>query len=121
MSSKERENKNEKRAKRPPRSFVGRRLEEISFTASDFTLHFNGHTGIEVRGEYSLQTNSGSEPKTVKVPKFLPELTKLLDQTVENESLTEDGTLAVEFSSGAVLTCYDRIPQDKSYGFYIAH
>lgn len=119
VNSKQRGNKNEKREKRPPRSFVGRRLKGISFTASNFTLHFDGHVGIVVRCEYSLQTNPGSELEKIEVPEFHRELTKLLDQTVESESLSEDGALAVEFSRGAVLTCYRVTAADKSYGIYI--
>lgn len=93
----------------------------ISFTASDFDLRFDGNVGVMVRGEYSIQTRPGSEPETIEVPEFQPELTKLLEQTVENETMTKDGALAIQFSSGAVLTCYHRIPGDDSYGIYIAH
>lgn len=114
MSSKKRENKNEKRKKLWP-SLAGRTLQNIWLAADVFDLAFDGNVGVLVRGEYSLQTNAGSEPKTVKVPEFLPELTKLLKQTVENESATIDGAIAFRFSSGALLTCYLRIPGEGIY------
>jgi hypothetical protein len=113
VSSKKRENKNEKRKKF---SLVGRTLQNIWLAADVFDLAFDGNAGVLVRGEYSLQTSPRSEPKAVKVPEFIPELTKLLGQTVENESVTVDGAIAIRFSSGALLTCYLRIP---GAGIYI--
>lgn len=50
------------------------------------------------------------EPELIDVPEFHPELTKLLEQTVKNASAATDGTLALQFSDGAVLTFYDRTP-----------
>lgn len=99
--------------------FVGRTLELVCFAAYQFNLHFGQNLMIQVNGEYSLQMDAGSEPEIIEPPEFHPGLTKLLEQTVSNASSTRDGMLTLQFSSGAVFTCYDRTPGYESYYIHI--
>lgn len=101
------------------RIFVGRTLEEIYFAAYHFVLQFDQHIGVQVHGEYSLQIDPGLEPDIIDVPEFHPQLTKLLEQTVNNATATREGTLTLQFSNGAVFTCYDRTPGYESYEIFI--
>jgi hypothetical protein len=101
------------------RIFVGRTLEMVCFAAYQFGLHFGEHIFVQVNGEYSLQADPGSEPEIIEPPEFHPELTKLLEQTVSNASSTRGGTLSLQFSNGAVFTCYDRTPGYESYDIHI--
>ena len=97
------------------RIFVGRTLELVCFAAYQINLHFDQEIGVQVGGEYSLQMDTGSEPEIIEPPEFHAGLTKLLEQTVSNASSTRDGMLSLQFSNGAVFTCYDRTPGYESY------
>lgn len=97
------------------RIFVGTTLGHVCFFVNQITFHFDQKIGVRLEGEYSLQMDPGSEPEIIEVPEFHPGLTKLLEQTVKNASATRDGTLALQFSDGAVLTFYDRTPGYESY------
>ncbi|HEX5278675.1 MAG TPA: DUF6188 family protein [Micropepsaceae bacterium] len=97
------------------RIFVGRTLEVVSFFVNQMILRFDQDISVRLEGEYSLQLDSGSEPEIIEVPEFHPELTKLLEQTVSNASSAKDGTLKIQFSGGAIFTCYDRTPGYESY------
>lgn len=72
-----------------------------------------------MNGEYSLQVKPASEPDVIEVPEFHPDLTKLLEQTVNNASATRDGMLTLQFSSGAVFTRYGRTPGREYYDIHI--
>lgn len=101
------------------RIFVGSNLEMICFAVNQLYLHFGHKLMIQLGGEYSLQTDPASEPEIIEVPEFHPQLTKLLEQTVNNASATREGTLTLQFSNGAVFTCYDRTPGYESYEIII--
>lgn len=101
------------------RIFVGRDSEMVCFAAYQFNLHFGQKLMIQVNGEYSLQMDPGSEPEIIEPPEFPPGLTKLLEQTVSNASSRRDGALTLQFSNGAVFTCYDRTPGYESYYIHI--
>ena len=95
--------------------FVGRTLEQVCFFINQVSFHFDQKVSVRLEGEYSLQMDPALEPELIDVPEFHPELTKLLEQTVKNASAARDGTLALQFSDGAVLTFYDRTPGYESY------
>lgn len=97
------------------RIFVGRTLQVVSVFVNQINFRFDQNVSVRLESVYSLQVAPGSETEIIDVPEFHPGLTKLLEKMVKNASAARDGTLALQFSNGAVLTFYDRTPAYEAY------
>jgi uncharacterized protein DUF6188 len=97
--------------------FVGRRLEQVSFTANTLRLLFDEEVAITLEASF-IHRQQGREKKEA-VPPQSSELMKLLGRTVRRAEGRRDGTLTLEFDEGEAIVCLDDSPQYESFHIQI--
>jgi hypothetical protein len=89
-------------------SWIGRQLELICFAQYQVTFHFEARLMITVFQQFSFQRPGDLEmPEPVSTQIAESNLMELLGQTVTAAKCEGEGTLAISFSDGYVLRCYD--------------
>jgi Family of unknown function (DUF6188) len=101
--------------------FIGRTAELVSFSANTIHISFDGDVSITLQSsfEHRLGTEKPDEACVQRVPVEESRLMQLAGRTVEAVEANTDGTLALRFTGGHVLRCFDDSPNYESYR--IAH
>jgi hypothetical protein len=95
--------------------FVGRELQQVSFTANTISLVFDGDVAIAVESTIVLQLGSVAAPERQTPPVTSSRLMALAGLTVQSARSDRDGTLALDFGGGRSLTLLDDSSQYESY------
>ena len=97
--------------------FVGRELEEVSFTVNTVHLAFEGEMSITITSRFFLQL--GGDRVEQAVPVKSSSLMALLGRSVRLVNASPDGTLRLQFDSGDAVTCVDDSKMYESYQIHL--
>ena len=96
-----------------PGVFVGRRLDQVSFTEN--TVHFQFDGGISITVLSSFLVKLGDKRVEERVPVRSSEVMRLVGKVVRLADARPDGMLKVTFDGGEMLTFIDDSAQYESY------
>src|SRR5574341_2119657 len=99
--------------------FVGRELQQVSFTANTISLIFDGDVAIAVESTIIVQLGEVAVPERQSVPMTSSSLMSLAGLTVQRARSERNGTLALDFGRGRTLTLLDDSSQYESYQLQI--
>ena len=97
--------------------FVGRTVEQVSFSENTVHLAFDEDVGITISSSFSHSTGRGvfRSARVMSVPVSDSRLMQLAGASVESAESTDEGTLTLRFTNGHVFECYDDSPMYESY------
>jgi hypothetical protein len=97
-----------------PKVFVGRELQQISFTVNTIHLTFDGEVAITLEGSFLLRAGPAAETTKHTVPVTDSSLMSLVGKRIL-EARREGSTLALEYEGGGLLACLDDSREYESY------
>lgn len=96
--------------------FVGRTLEQVSFSVNTVHLSFDEAVCITIESSFTHTTGRGmSQADRKNVPVSESRLMHLLGESIESAEAAINGTLTLRFTNGQVFECYDDTPMYESY------
>ena len=96
--------------------FVGRSLEQISFSANTIHLSFDEAVCITIESSFAHSTREHvSHAERMSVPVSESRLMQLLGESIEFAEGAADGTLILRFTNGQALACFDDTPMYEAY------
>jgi hypothetical protein len=98
-----------------PTLFLGRELEQVSFTANTVHLTFDGDASITILDTFEVRLVQGAAPVRQTPPVEQSNLMGLLGRRVVSAHRTATGTMALAFEQGGELLCMDESTQYESY------
>lgn len=93
----------------------GRTLEGICMGAFQLKFEFEPDVLIDVQGAVKLKDTSGNEREFEYAVEAVGSMHWLITQTITSESWKVDGTLALGFENGEVLTLLDKREMYEAY------
>lgn len=101
--------------------FIGKELEQVSFTANTVRLAFAEDVAITLESRFAFQTERTAALVVQEPPVQASTLMALVGQTVGAAEATRSGTLRLEFAEGGVLVCHDDSTQYEAYRIRIGN
>jgi hypothetical protein len=97
-------------------TFIGLRLNLVSFTENQVNLHFENDIALYVESSYSI-SKTNKEYKARKVPTIASKMQNIIGDYVVSVSIDDNKTtLSLFFSKGYVFRCFD---DSKTYESFI--
>jgi len=98
-----------------PALFLGRELEQVSFTANTVHLIFEGDASITILGTFEVRLVQGAASVRQTPPLEQSNLMGLVGRRVVSAHRAGAGTIALAFEEGGALLCLDESTQYESY------
>ena len=95
--------------------FVGRTLEQVSFSANTIDFSFGRDLSITIEGSFTHKTLDDEDPQKERVPVMYSKLMRLTQKSVRFAEAVREGLLILSFEDGQVLSCFDDSPNYESY------
>lgn len=96
--------------------FVGRTLEQVSFTANTVNLIFDQNVSLTLESNYEhILLDERHSSAIANIPVAESQLMQLLGEPIRMASASADGTLILSFANGHSLKCYDDSSEYESY------
>lgn len=102
-----------------PSIFIGRELQQVSFTANTVHLAFDTDIAITLESTFEFQLDKRTEVVKQSPPVQVSSLMSLIGRQVCSASSNSDGTIILEFAGGGAFTCIDDSKQYESYHVWI--
>lgn len=102
-----------------PSIFIGRELQQVSFTVNTIHLAFDGEIGITLESTFEIQTDAKSEPVRQAPPVQVSTLMSLIGRQVCAARSDGNGALMIEYEGGGRLTFIDDSREYESYHIWI--
>jgi len=99
--------------------FVGRKLDQLSFSENTLHLIFDSEISITVLSSISFQKGGASAEQRFEVPIGSTDLMMLLGRVVQRASAERSGRLILEFDGAYALTFEDDSDAYESYHIQI--
>ena len=96
--------------------FVGRTLEQVSFSANTVHLTFDEDVSITIESSLAHWTGEDVDHSNrITIPVSESRLMQLVGESISSVDASADGTLTVWFSNGHAIACYDDTPMYEAY------
>ncbi len=99
--------------------FIGRELEQVSFTVNTVRLAFADDVAITMESSFAFQAPGTEELVRQAPPVQASALMVLVGRKVCAARAENNGTLRLEFTAGGTLLCLDDSPQYESYHIWV--
>jgi hypothetical protein len=100
--------------------FIGRTLDEVSFTLNTICFSFDENIGITVESSLEHCDRDGQVYR-VAPPVSDSRLMRLVGGLVESADAATDGTLILRFNDGQTLTCFDESADYECYHIWFGN
>ena len=99
-----------------PTIIVGRRLQQVSFTANTVHLSFDEDLSITLESTFEHRFGSDSvQLEMGSIPVAESRLMQLIDKSIKSAQIEDSGTLLLDFGDRHTLRCVDDSLQYESY------
>lgn len=95
--------------------FVGRELEQVSFSANTVHLTFDDDIAITLESSFLFQTDKTQTAVKQEPPVQSSSIMSLVGRRVCSARSTSDGTLTLQFTGDGTFTCVDDSEEYESY------
>ncbi len=96
--------------------FVGRTVEQVSFTENTISLRFDAGLVLTIEGSFRHEAEAGSALEELsEVPVESSRLVMLAGRRIAKAEGRPDGTLILLFEGGQQLLCYDDSREYECY------
>lgn len=102
-----------------PSLFIGRELQQVSFTVNTVHLTFDDEFAITIESSFLFQPDKTAPASRQTLPVRESNLMSLLGHQVSAARSAADRDLILEFTGGGVLTCIDDSREYESYHIWI--
>lgn len=99
--------------------FVGRELEQVSFSANTVHLTFDDDISITLESSFLFQTDKMKTAVKQEPPVQSSSVMSLVGRRVCSARSTSDGTLTLQFTGDGTLTCVDDSEEYESYHIWL--
>ncbi len=101
-----------------PSIFIGRELQQVSFTVNTVHLTFDDDIAITLDSSFVFQLDRAEKEVKQAPPVRVSSLMSLVGRQISASSCSS-GSLTLEFTPGGTLTCIDDSKEFESYHIWI--
>ena len=99
--------------------FIGRELEQVSFSANTVHLTFDDDIAITLETSFLFQVDKTKTAVKQKPPVQSSSIMSLVGRRVCSARSTSEGTLTLQFTGDGTFTCVDDSEEYESYHIWL--